>query len=60
MQGSYDEVFTWLDQQNKQRNPTGNKKVIFLSDGQDTLWKNVKTHIHADVVEILDIRHATS
>jgi uncharacterized protein (UPF0305 family) len=60
MQGAYDEVFTWLAQQNQQRNPNGNQTVIFLSDGQDTLWKNLKTHIHADVVEILDILHATS
>ena len=60
MQASYDEVFTWLDEQNKQRNPNGNQTVVFLSDGQETLWKNAKEYIDADVVEILDILHANS
>jgi len=54
-------IFGWMAEQAAQRNPEGNKPVILLMDGQDSLWKAGWDYLPeglAEVTEILDLLHA--
>lgn len=56
---SYDEIFDWIAAEEKKRNPKGEKDIVCLMDGQDSLWKaTTKVMPDKDVVEILDLLHA--
>jgi hypothetical protein len=55
-------IFGWMAEQVRARNPAGNKPVVLLMDGQDSLWKAGWDYLPeglADVTEILDLLHAT-
>ncbi len=55
-------IFGWMAEQVTQRNPEGNKQVVLLMDGQDSLWKAGWDYLPeelTDVTEILDLLHAT-
>ncbi len=61
MQPSYDEIFSWLAQEVKLRNPDGTKPVPFVMDGQESLWTALKKYFpDQELIEILDIIHVTS
>jgi len=54
-------IFGWMAEQAAQRNADGNKPVVLLMDGQDSLWKadwNYLPEDRAEVTEILDLLHA--
>ncbi len=59
-----EEIFSWMASQVQQRNPTGERPVAVLIDGQDALWKAAWRFIpdtdSTEVTEILDLLHATS
>jgi len=59
MAPSYGCIFSWLAQQQQQRNPSGQQSVVMLMDGQKSLWASAKQHFE-DVayIEILDLMHA--
>ncbi|MCP4899158.1 MAG: ISKra4 family transposase, partial [bacterium] len=58
-QPSYEEIFGWLGQEVRERNPHGHKPVIFVMDGQESLWNAVKGYLPGvPVIEILDLLHA--
>jgi hypothetical protein len=55
-------IFGWMAAQVRARSPAGNKPVVLLMDGQDSLWKAGWDYLPeglADVTEILDLLHAT-
>jgi hypothetical protein len=55
-----DEVFAWLAEEQARRNPSGDKAVVCLMDGQPSLWEDRKTYLPMSrVVEILDLLHVT-
>jgi hypothetical protein len=59
MAPSYGCVFDWLEQEQRQRNPDGQRSVVVLLDGQDALWRAAeRTFAGVEVVEILDLMHA--
>ena len=59
MAPSYTGIFSWLAQEQRQRNPTGHQPVVVLMDGQKPLWLAAK-HAFEGVayVEVLDLLHA--
>jgi hypothetical protein len=59
---SYDEIFGWMGQEVSLRNAEGNKPIILLMDGQETLWSAALRHLPEAlrITEILDIIHAAS
>lgn len=60
-QPSYEEIFGWLAQEVRERNPHGHKPVVFLMDGQESLWNAVNKHLPGvPLIEILDLLHACS
>jgi hypothetical protein len=53
-------VFTWLDYELRRRNPGQAKETIYLCDGQDALWCDVRDRLPAaNSHGILDILHVT-
>ncbi len=55
-----EEIFTWLAEESRQRNPLNTNKTIVLMDGQPSLWKAVKKYgFPEDRTEILDLLHVT-
>ena len=55
-----DIVWSWLVQEEAQRNPQGDKDLVCLMDGPRSLWIGRKHHLpREDVVEILDLLHVT-
>ena len=54
------EIFTWLCDEATSRNPTGNKPLVVLMDGQKSLWR-ASQDIPPDTsrVEILELLHVT-
>ena len=59
MAPSYSGIFSWLAQQQQQRNPHGQQPVVMLMDGQKSLWTSAKHHFAGVAyVEILDLMHA--
>ena len=55
-------IFGWMAEQMTQRNPEGNKQVVLLMDGQESLWRAGRQYLpeayYSDVTEILDLLHA--
>ncbi|MGA7979450.1 MAG: ISKra4 family transposase, partial [Chromatiaceae bacterium] len=54
-------IFDWMGAQVRQRNPDGDKPVVLVMDGQQSLWKAGGVHLPdalAEVTEILDLLHA--
>jgi len=61
MRPSYDEIFGWLAQEAKLRNPNGKKTMPCVMDGQDTLWAALPKYFpNQELIPILDIIHACS
>lgn len=61
MMPSYDEIFDWQAEELKLRNPDETKPVLFLMDGQDSLWQALPKYFpDTTIISILDIIHATS
>jgi hypothetical protein len=58
---SYQEIFGWMAQQVRARNPAGQRVLILLMDGQQSLWDAGLTHLPEEafqITEILDLLHA--
>lgn len=58
---SCDEIFGWMARQVSARNPAGQRPIILLMDGQESLWNSGLSHLPEDrfrVTEILDLLHA--
>ena len=59
MAPSYTCVFSWLAQEQRQRNPTGHQPVVVLMDGQKALWLGAQHALEGVAyVEVLDLLHA--
>jgi hypothetical protein len=59
-QPAYEEIFSWIAHEVRARNPGGQKPVLFLNDGQESLWKAGLIHLPEDefsIIEILDLLH---
>jgi len=55
-----DVVWKWLVQEEARRNPKGDKDLVCLMDGQQSLWNGRESYLpREDVVEILDLLHVT-
>lgn len=53
-------VFIWLDYELRRRNPGQAKETVYLCDGQDALWCDVRDRLPAaNSRSILDILHVT-
>jgi hypothetical protein len=53
-------VFVWLLWECSRRNPGGNKEVVYLSDGQESLWDAQQQYLGGRcTVAILDLLHVT-
>jgi len=55
-----EEIFSWLADEARKRNPTGDKPLVRLMDGQKSLWR-ASEDILPDTprVDILDLLHVT-
>ncbi len=53
-----DEIFNWLETENKQRNPDNKKPLVIIMDGQPSLWTAAE-RLPENRIEILDLLHAT-
>jgi hypothetical protein len=59
MAPSYSAIFSWLAQEQHQRNPGGQQPVVVLMDGQPALWSAAKRVLDGVAyVEVLDLMHA--
>lgn len=60
-QPAVEEIFGWMAQENQLRNPSGNKPLVLLMDGETSLWQAAQAHLPQDsgTVEILDLLHVT-
>ena len=59
MAPSYTCIFSWLAQEQRQRNPTGHQPVVVLMDGQKALWLGAQHALEGVAyVEVLDLLHA--
>lgn len=57
---SIDLVFTWLQWEFAQRNPSLHKPTIRLCDGQEALWDACAEYLpDANAIDILDLLHVT-
>jgi hypothetical protein len=55
---SYDEIFGWIADEEKNRNSDAKKDVVCIMDGQDSLWRGiVKATTNKNIVEIIDLIH---
>ena len=55
------EIFSWLEQEQKQRNPLGQHQSVLIMDGEEALWAMGKTHLAGEsTIEVLDLIHACS
>jgi hypothetical protein len=53
-------IFSWLSDEARKRNPTGDKPLVILLDGQKSLWRASEDFLpDAPRVEILELLHAT-
>ena len=62
-QPQVDTIFDWLAQEVNDRNPTQQKPVVLLMDGQESLWQAGLGYLPEtmfDITEILDLLHAAS
>ncbi len=58
---SSDEIFGWISRELSTRDPTGQRPIILLMDGQESLWNSGLSHLPEEqfrVTEILDLLHA--
>jgi hypothetical protein len=56
-----DIVYSWLQEEAKQRNPEGIKETVHVSDGQESLWDARDRYLPAEnSVDILDLLHVAS
>jgi hypothetical protein len=56
-------IFGWMAQEASLRNPTGQKPLVLVMDGEETLWKAGLEHLpesQFEVIEVLDLLHASS
>ena len=55
-------IFQWMAEQSRERNGEGEKKLVLLMDGQESLWQAGWDYLpeREEVTEILDLLHATS
>jgi len=61
LQPARDTIFSWLDQEIKQRNPEGDNTVVLIMDGEKKLWERGEDMTdNENTVKILDIIHASS
>jgi len=61
LQPARETIFSWLDQEIKQRNPDGNNTVVLIMDGEKKLWEmGDEIVVDEKTVKILDIIHASS
>ena len=58
-QPAVDEIFGWMAVEAEQRNPSGEKPLVLLMDGQISLWDAALAYLPADAIEILDLLHVT-
>jgi hypothetical protein len=53
-------VFAWLHDELTRRNPDQKREMVYLMDGQESLWEARRKHLPGDnAVEILDVLHVT-
>lgn len=59
---SFDEIFGWMGTCAQRRNPSGERPILLLMDGQEALWNAGLKHLPEEwhVIEILDLLHAIS
>ena len=58
---SADEIFGWIAHEVSTRDPLGQRPLILLMDGQDSLWNSGLSHLPEEqfrITEILDLLHA--
>ena len=61
LQPARETIFSWLDQEIKQRNPEGINPVVLIMDGEKKLWEmGDEIIVDKNTVKILDIIHASS
>ena len=61
MRPSYEEIFGWLAQEVKLRNPDGEKPTPCVMDGQEALWAALPKYFpNLKLIPILDILHVCS
>jgi hypothetical protein len=54
-------IFSWLAQEQKQRNPSGQHPCVLIMDGEEALWTMGETCLAGEpTVEVLDLIHACS
>ena len=53
-----EEIFNWLETENKQRNPDNKKPLVMIMDGQPSLWTAAE-RLPENRIEVLDLLHAT-
>jgi len=58
-QPSSEEIFGWLAGEADQRNPNGERPLVLLMDGQQSLWNAAKSFLPENAVEIIDLLHVT-
>ena len=54
-----EQVFLWLVGEVVQRNPTLAKPMVYISDGQETLWEMRAEYLPERNTDILDLLHVT-
>ena len=54
------EIFNWLGQEYQQRNPSGEQAGVLIMDGEHKLWDLGEDCLPSDIIEILDVIHASS
>lgn len=57
---SFDEIFGWLAHEVSTRNALGQRPLILLMDGQESLWNSGLSHLPEEqfqITEILDLLH---
>lgn len=55
------EIFSWLAQEQQQRNPLEKHKCVLIMDGEEALWRMGETYLAGELtVEVLDLIHGCS
>jgi hypothetical protein len=59
-QPALDEIFGWMAQEVDMRDPTEEKPVVILMDGQENLWNTARACLpQENATEVLDLLHVT-
>lgn len=54
------EVFGWLKEELARRDPASGREVVYLMDGQESLWEARRAYLPGqNAVEVLDLLHVT-